>query len=365
MRQRGILLVVFAVSACESGLFEPDIDPDAPTDLSYQLIPSGDPGMPLGILLQWTPPRSGRAVSYDVYARSDARDDFLLRATTTSPSFHDAGLPQLDYYVLALDQDGQEMGQTDVVTVDERNRLPAPNGLVSVTLNGGVQLSWDPNAYEAAPQLFELYRVYSTPFDLARGCDESGWSLEGTTVSDEFVVRNLANGVTQCFAVSTISRDGHESVWSGIREDTPRYDARNVVLDASDVRRGSSGFAFMRGAGVAFGSIVADTNPIADVVLERRADGALWLRATRADVRIAQYGVTPVSELTSIDRAPSTGYGDAARMLAGYGYVIRAQYADGIHFAAIRVVHVATDFVLFDFAVQSQVGSGELARAAP
>ena len=364
MRQRGLLLLMLSVSACETGLFEPD-NPDAPTDLFYQLIPSGDPGLPLGILLQWTPPRSGRAVSYDVYARSDTRDDFLLRATTTSPSFHDAGVPQLDYFVQALDQDGQELGQSDVVTVDERNRLPAPTTLVSVSLNGGIQLSWDPNAYEAAPQLFDLYRVYSAPYDLARGCDESGWSLEGTTVSDGFVVRNLTNGVTLCFAVSTISRDGHESVWSGIREDTPRYDARSVVLDASDTRRGSSGFVFMSGASGAFGTVVADTNPAADVVLERRTDGQLWLRASRGDVRVAPYGIAPVSELTSIDRAPTTGYGDAARMLAGYGYVIRVQYADGLHFAAVRVVHVATDFVLFDFAFQGQVGSGELARAAP
>jgi hypothetical protein len=41
------------------------------------------------------------------------------------------------------------------------------------------------------------------------------------------------------------------------------------------------------------------------------------------------------------------------------------QYADGVHFAAIRVVHVATDFVLFDFAFQGQVGSPELLRATP
>lgn len=362
MRLRGLFLLMSAVTACDAGVFGPD-NADAPTDLAYQLIPSGDPSRPLGILLQWSPPRSGRAVTYDVYARSSTREDFALRATTTSPSFHDAGVPQLDYYVQAIDQEGQELGRTAAVTVDERNRLPAPQSLLSVTLNRGVQLSWDPNAHDAAPQLFDFYRVYSTAWDFVHGCDAAGWALEGSTVSDAFVARNLPNGETRCFAVSAISRDGHESVWSNVREDTPRFDARSVVLDASDVRRATSGFIFASALG-SFGLVVSDTSPGADVVLERR-DGALWFRAARADARIAQYGAAPVSELTSIDRAPSSGYVDAARVLAGFGYVMRVRYADGVHFAAIRVVHVATDFVLFDFAFQGQIGSPELLRATP
>jgi hypothetical protein len=359
-----LLVLAVSLTACEEGVFEPD-NPEAPTDLSYQLIPSGDPGLPLGILLRWTPPGSGRAISYDVYARSSANEDFALRATTTSPSFHDAGIPQLEYYVQALDQDQQELGRSDAVTVDERNRLPSPRSLASVTLNRGVQLSWADNAYRAGPELFDVYRVYSTAYDFVQGCDDELWALEGTTVSEEFLARNLANGATRCFAVSAISSDGHESLWSNVREDTPRYDARSVVLDAPDVRRASSGFVFASGAsGSVLGSVVSDTSALADIVLERR-DGALWFRATRADVSVAPYGVVPVSELTSIDRAPTSGYAGAARALAGFGYVVRVRYADGVHFGAIRVVHVSTDYVLFDFAFQPQVGSGELSRATP
>lgn len=363
MQQRGLFLLMVLATACQPGLAPRD--PDVPTDLTYQLIPSGDPNAPSGILLQWVPPRSGRALTFDVYARSSAREDFVLRATTTSPSFHDSGLPQLQYYVQALDQDGGQIGASDVVTVDERNRLPAPRSLVSITLNRAVQLSWDPNAYDAAPQQFDFYRVYSTSWSALHGCDADAWSLEGSTVSDGFIARNLPNGETRCFAVSAISRDGHESVWSNLREDTPRYDARSIVVDASDVRRASSGFLFMPGGAGAFGTVVSDTTTGADVVLERRSDGALWFRAARTESRIAQYGTSPVSELTSIDRAPSTGYGDAARAVAGYGYVVRVQYADGVRFAAIRVVHVSTDYVLFDFAFQSLAGSAELLRMAP
>jgi hypothetical protein len=359
MRVQGILLLVLA-SACETAVFEPS-NPDEPRDLTYQLIPSGDPNFPAGIVLQWTPPLSGFAVTYDVYARSDTRDDFNLRATTTSPSFHDAGYPQLQYYIQALDGESRPMGRSDIVEVDERNRLPAPDGLTSVTLNGAIQLVWDQNAYDADPQMFDFYRVYSTTSG-PQGCDESYWALEGTTVSDGFLSRNLLNGETRCFAVSAISRDGHESIWSNVREDTPRFDARSVVLDASDVRRASSGFVFQPMSDEGYGMVVSDTTTGTDVVLERRTDGALWFRAARVESRIAQYGVSPISELTSIDRAPASGYGDAVRVSAGYGYVVRIQYADGVRYAAIRVVHAATDYVVFDFAFQSQSGSAELSR---
>src|SRR5436309_16066528 len=136
MRLPGLLGSIVLLAACNDGATAPT-DLDAPTNLTYQLLPSGDPSFPLGILLEWTPPGSGRAVTYDVYARSTTREDFALRATTTSPSFHDAGLPQLEYYVMALDQQGDELGSTDAITVDERNRLPAPQSMTSVTLNRG------------------------------------------------------------------------------------------------------------------------------------------------------------------------------------------------------------------------------------
>jgi hypothetical protein len=361
--RRALVLLVLATTACELGVAPPATDPDAPSDLTYQLIPSGDPSEPLGVLLQWTPPNSGRALTYDVYSRYSAGDEFSLRATTTSPSFHDSGMPQLDYYVQALDEEGQEMGATDVVRVDERNRLPAPHSLRSVTLNRGVELSWDPNAYEAAPALFDYYRVYSTSWDAVNGCDASGWSLEGTTVSDGFVARNLPNGVTRCFAVSTISLDGHESLWSDVRQDTPRYDARSVVLDASDVRPATAGFMFANTGASTFGSVMSDTASAADIILERGSDGVLSLKSRRAEVRLAQYGVDPISELTTIDAAPVSGYVESVRAIAGYGYVVRVQYADGVHYAAIRVVHVAVNYVLFDFAFQNKPGSIELLRA--
>lgn len=357
-----VLAVVVALlaSACQSGL-EPN-NPAAPTDLAYQLIPSGDPQQPLGILLEWTPPANGLALSYDVYGRSTSAENFVLRATTTSPSFHDVGVPQLQYFVDAVDEQGRVMGASDTVTVDAANTLPAPQGLTSVTLNGGVDLTWDANAVAANPNLFDYYRVYSTTYDSALGCADA-WVLEGTTVSDGFVARNLPNGETRCFGVTAISIDGHESSWSNIIQDTPRYDARDVVVDAADTHPESAAFVFA--AADTFGVVVDTADTTADVFVSRGAGGQLFLHAARTGVKVAPYGVSPVTGLTSIDRAPTTGYADSTALSDGFGYVVRLPAPDGRHYGAIRVVHSTADYVLFDFSYQNQPNNPELLRTAP
>jgi len=330
MRLLRVSLLVLSVAACSENPFRPN-DSSAPTDLTYQLQPSGDANAPLGVLLSWTPPRSGRAVSYDVYGRSATHGSWLLRATTSSPSFHDAGIPQLQYYVQAFDGDGDAMGSSEVVTIDARNQLQAPRSLGSTTLNRGVALDWAANAYTANPSLFSYYSVYSTAWDDARArCDDAQWSLEGTTVSEAFLARNLANGVTRCFAVSAISRDGHESVWSNVIDDTPRYDARNVAVDAADTRAQSSAFLFYDAITRSYGAVAAAT------------------------------------DLTAVTRAPATGYASGAFVpQPGYAYVFRIAQPDGVHYGALRVAYVARDFVVFDWSYQSAVGNPELSRGAP
>src|SRR3954469_7138240 len=74
--------------------------------------------------------------------------------------------------------------------------LETPETLVSVSLNTAVQLSWDPNSRLADPNDFSPYNIYSTSYDLDRSvCDDNGWGLEGTSVSEDFLVSGLTNGV--------------------------------------------------------------------------------------------------------------------------------------------------------------------------
>ena len=336
--------------------------PDAPSHLTYQLIPSGDPASPSGVLLMWEIPRSGRASAFNVYGRANG-GAWQLRATTTSPTFHDAGVPDDQYYVATCDENGEELGNSNTVTIDRRAALPAPQALSSISLNGAIQLFWANNAVSSPAGAFDHYRVYSTSYDGTRGVCTANWALEGSTVSDAFLSGNLANGTTRCFTVSAVSHDGRESTWSDARIDTPRHDARNAVVYSTTARRDSAGFLFLDETTRTIGRVSSAARTDLDVIVERRADGTLWFAPGRSGVTMTLYAPTPVADLTSIDRAGSTGYSATALEAApGYGYVFRLQKGDGVHFAAARVAFMTDSYVVFDWSYQSAAGNAELSR---
>jgi hypothetical protein len=352
----------FALTACEgSGFLEPDADPDEPTNLTYHIMPSGDPEVPLGVLLIWDAPSSGRATTFDVHGRNGG-GAWGLRATTTSTTFHDAGVPQEEYYVSAHDQNGNEIGRTQSIRVSLNDRLPAPTGLRSITLNRAVQLVWNSNAVDASPNNFDSYRVYSTSYDASRGVCTANWVLEGTTVTDGFFAGNMTNGVTRCFAVSAVNLGGLESQWSDVRSDTPRSDGRNAFAYATAVKRDSSAFLFFDDPTKATGMVASSTRTDVDFTVERHTDGSLWFAPGR-NVTMTLYSTSQVAELTSIDRAPASGFTtQTIEAVPGYGYVFRVTKADGVHYAALRVAYVAADYVVFDWSYQNAVGNSELNR---
>ena len=365
-------LLVAALAACTDGYTtEPggsggSDELDAPTNLSYQLLPSGDPSAPDGILLRWTEPDDDRVADYVVYSRASTSASWSRRASTTSNTFHDAGVPHLQYYVTAEDDIGNESRGTNAITVEERNRLAAPNGVTSISLDRAIQLAWPANARTGDPTLFDYYRVYSTLYNLDTGkCDDASWVLEGSTVSEDFLVTGLANGVPRCFDVSTVSTDGHESAWATPHHDTPRYDARNVIVDATQVAAATSGFRFYDPSSQRFGAVLSGTRTDLDFRIDRRDDGSLWIVPVRADARVALYSSTPVADLTSIDVAPARSAFSSAAIEAvpGYAYVVEIQLADGLHYGALRVSHVGRDYLIVDWAYQSDNGNPELIRA--
>src|ERR1041385_1267457 len=119
--KRFALALLVAMAGCEASGATAPVDPTAPTNLNFELTPSGDPNVPLGVLLTWAPPSNSLAVSYNVYGRSNSTG-WILRATTTSTSFHDAGVPQAQYYVVAVDDRSMEMGRSNTVTIDLTTR---------------------------------------------------------------------------------------------------------------------------------------------------------------------------------------------------------------------------------------------------
>lgn len=370
MRRAWLVLPVLALAACSetqiigSGALVPP-----PSNLIYTVEPSGTPGAPAGVLLQWDSDRDPNLAVWHVYSRGSTAASFQLRGSTTSNSFHDEGIPHLEYYVTAEDIDGAETSPSNVVLVDERLALQKPATLVSTTLNQAIALTWSDNAYTTDPAGFLIYRVYSTDYDLDQGLCGQSWSLEGSTVAPEFVAGALSNGVPRCFGVSAVSIEGFESLWSPIRSDTPRPDARNLVLYARQAQDAGSGLRFWRDLD---GDEFADASELGlvqpgssasnDFTVERDPAGALFLTPVRAGTGVAVYGSAPVMDLTSIDYAPDITYGQGGiEALPGWGYVFETDGGDGFaRYAAVRVSHVGQNFLILDWAFQTDRGNPEL-----
>lgn len=360
------LLLAAAAAACQESFFASE--PSIPTNLTYQIEPSGEPTEPLGIILVWNDVGDADLESYRVYSRGSTTGSFGLRGETTSNTFHDNGVPHLEYFVTAVNLNGGESGASNVIRVDEWLQLDRPSSLFSISLNGAIHLQWADNAYQNDPTLFNWYRVYSTPYDLdADDCDLS-WKLEGTTVAPEFLAWGT-NGAPRCFGVSAVSRLGYESLWSPVRQDTPRPDARNVLVYAYEETQAQSGFRFWndvngdgRGQALELGLVQDGNLTSIDFWVHRdAADSTLWIVPAFSGTQMRVYGSTPIADLTSIDFAPASGYSrDMIQAVPGYGYVLEIDDATGLHYGALRVSHVGRDYLIFDWSLQTDPGNPEL-----
>jgi len=346
-----------------------------PQNLAYQLDPSGNPNSPSGILLVWDDVVSSNLASYRVYSRAATTGSFLLRGETTSNTFHDNGVPNLEYAVTAVDVNGGESDLSNAITVDERLQLAAPASMSSVSLNSAIHLDWADNAFLTDPARFKWYRVYSASYDLDHSQCGTDWALEGTTVAHEFLVAQLTNGVPRCFASSAISVEGYESLWSPLPWfDTPRPDARNVLVYAFEVQPGQSGFRFWNDAN---GNGVGDPGELGLVqdgsrtdidfwVHLQASDSTLWLVPEFAGDSMQLYSNQPIADLTSIDFAPAGGYTRSMfQAMPGYGYVFQMNEAGAYHYAGLRVTAVSRQYVIFDWSVQTDPGNPELVPKRP
>jgi len=245
--------------------------------------------------------------------------------------------------------------------------LPAPQDLASVSLNQAIDLYWSDNSYASAPSRFLWYRIFSTSYDLVNVHCGTTWQLEGTTIAPEFLVGALTNGVPRCYTVTAVALDGAESGQSLPWQDTPRPDARNVVLYASATKADSSGFLFwddVNNDGVGdpneLGLVENPSGGIVDFKIDRNnADSTLWLVPVYSGTTMLEYGT--VDDLTSIDYAPATGYSrDSLQAFPGDGYIFKIVDPSGLHYGAVRVTHVGRRYLILDWSVQTGPGNPEL-----
>jgi len=365
-----LCLLLVATVACQQYVVDSGgTAPSTPTNLTYELEPSGDPDRPLGILLFWNGVTDNNLSSYRIYSRASSNGSFGLRGETSSNSFHDNGIPHLEYFVTAVNDAGGESGGSNAIVVDERLQLEQPSLLTSISLNGAIHLEWDDNAYSTDPTRFKWYRVYSAGYDLDTGLCGTGWLLEGTTIAPEFLASAMANGVPRCFGVSAVSREGYESLWSPLRQDTPRPDARNTLVFAYEENQAQSGFRFWqdlntdgRAQSSELGRVLDGNLASIDFWVHRDAsDSTLWLVPEFAGTKMQLYSTSPVADLTSIDFAPELGYARSMiQAVPGYAYVFQIVEGTSLRYGALRVTHVGRDYVIFDWSFQTDVGNPEL-----
>jgi hypothetical protein len=365
------LPLVAALTACEEYVSSIEIPP-APTGLTYQLEPSGDPDRPRGIVLRWDVVDHPALAQYNVYSRPSSSAEWGLRGSTSSPSFHDNGMPHLEYFVTSANADGDESEGSASILVDERLRLPSPQALWSVSLNGAIHLEWNDNAYQADPAGFAHYRIYSAPYDLDSNLCDVTWSLEGTTVAPMFLAGSLQNGAPRCFGISAVTIEGFESLWSDLRYDTPRPDGREVVVYTAAARPLESGFRFFldaNGDGQAspleLGLVGQAASGQMDFVVQD-VGGVLQLVPQRANAQVQRYGSQPIGDLTDIDIAPDGGYArTGVPAQRGYGYVFEMNEGNGfLQYGGIRIVALGADYVIVDWSYQTDRGNPELLRVA-
>ncbi len=203
------------LGACSQSTTNPvsNVDLGNPDSLQYVLLP-GAPLQPEGVMLTWVAATDPNVESYFVYGRADSAASWAIVAQTAETEYFDVQ-PALQYYVASVDGSGDISSGTATITIDTTPPMPAPGGLSGVGLDSGTALTWNDSVRVDHSTIFNYYRVYS---ETASGSScptaGAGFGLEGTTVSENFVVTGIANDTPVCYGVTTVSQLGQESALS-------------------------------------------------------------------------------------------------------------------------------------------------------
>ena len=97
--------------------------------------------------------------------------------------------------------------------------------------------------------------------------------------------------------------------------------------------------------------------------MNQHADGTLWFAPARSAVTITLYSTKPIADLTSIDRAPTSGFGSATlQALPDSATCFESRRRTACTTPASAWRTSAKDYVVFDWSYQSGPGNAELNR---
>jgi hypothetical protein len=209
-----------------------------PVALYYQVEPIGTGTAPSGLLLSWPDDGDPNLAVWHVYP---ARP--LMRSAprpNTSNTYHDNGPP-----TCSTTSPRRTSTVSRASARPSRSTSASPAG-ARVTLQHHLDGAIAPTDRQRLAPRRPVRRVPIYSGVRHRRNPATDWYLEGTTVAPEFIAGALPNGQPRCFAVTAVSVEGYESLWSPIRADTPRPDARNVVMYARELTLSQSGFRFWK-----------------------------------------------------------------------------------------------------------------------
>jgi hypothetical protein len=181
-----------------------------PDSLTYQLTTA-----PAGVLLSWTQqPPDSNVSAYAIYGRdsSATNSPWFEIGITVSTSYHLTPPLDSEYYVTSQDVYGNQSTGTPTLKINLADSVQTPGNVRGTPYNAAVTVAWDSIAqagYNAAR--FQYYNLYSMPTTGSSSCDTTTLSLEGATISNAFVITGLANDVTRCYTVTSVSLSGEES----------------------------------------------------------------------------------------------------------------------------------------------------------
>ncbi|MFN8547953.1 MAG: fibronectin type III domain-containing protein [Candidatus Eisenbacteria bacterium] len=223
----------------------------------------------------------------------------------------------------------------------------APHGVYSVTGDRQVEIFWLP--CEASD--LDGYIVY-------RGNSQRGHFDRLATLSARsttYVDRDVNNGQTYWYAVSAVDESGNEGDLS--REevfDTPRPEGYSTRLSNSMIDPTRAGFDFSRR------EVVDARSEEADVYYWRSDVEGAWIIATeRSETEMTDLQDAGFGPLRDVDWAPDHGWSPhgEAQLIEGHCYVV---WTWDNHFAKFRVVSLAGDSLVLDWAYQTDPGNPEL-----
>lgn len=236
----------------------------------------------------------------------------------------------------------------DLILIDT---VPAtPQGVYSVTGDDAVYIYWN-GPYENDIDGYIVWRS----FEPLTNYEEIAY-VDAVSNPDldlliyEYIDRNVVNGATYYYAVSSVDNAGQVSELSAENVfDTPRPDGVVILADSGSIIN-QSGYNFAAQA------VVSATSEVADVFVDM-FDGTFYLNARDVNTDIQDMGYT--ESFDDIGWAPTEGWSEVGWMeiILDHTYVI---WTRDNHFAKLRVTAINSITVDFQWAYQTDDGNPEL-----